>query len=113
MTNLAASTCLHSCLLVLFLSSVSAVIYEDQQVYIVYMGSLSSRADYIPTSDHMSILQQVTGESYKRSFNGFAARLTESERTLIAEMEGVVSVFPNKMLQLQTTTSWDFMGQTS
>ncbi|XP_020874639.1 subtilisin-like protease SBT4.12 isoform X1 [Arabidopsis lyrata subsp. lyrata] len=89
------------------------------KVYIVYMGSLSSRADYIPTSDHMSILQQVTGESsiegrlvrsYKRSFNGFAARLTESERTLIAEMEGVVSVFPNKMLQLQTTTSWDFMG---
>lgn len=25
-------------------------------------------------------------------------------------MEGVVSVFPNKNLQLQTTTSWDFMG---
>ncbi|CAD5335309.1 unnamed protein product [Arabidopsis thaliana] len=119
MANLAASTCLYSWLLVLLLSSVSAVIDEDTQVYIVYMGSLSSRADYIPTSDHMSILQQVTGESsiegrlvrsYKRSFNGFAARLTESERTLIAEMEGVVSVFPNKMLQLHTTTSWDFMG---
>ena len=26
------------------------------------------------------------------------------------EMEGVVSVFPNKMLQLHTTQSWDFMG---
>ena len=25
-------------------------------------------------------------------------------------MEGVVSVFPNKKLQLQTTASWDFMG---
>ena len=25
-------------------------------------------------------------------------------------MVGVVSVFPNKKLQLQTTTSWDFMG---
>ncbi|AED97141.1 subtilase 4.12 [Arabidopsis thaliana] len=117
MANLAASTCLYSWLLVLLLSSVSAIIDEDTQVYIVYMGSLSSRADYIPTSDHMSILQQVTGESsiegrlvrsYKRSFNGFAARLTESERTLIAE--GVVSVFPNKILQLHTTTSWDFMG---
>jgi len=26
------------------------------------------------------------------------------------EIEGVVSVFPNKILQLHTTTSWDFMG---
>ncbi|XP_010443667.1 PREDICTED: subtilisin-like protease SBT4.12 [Camelina sativa] len=119
MAYLAGSSCLLSCLLVLFLISVSAVTDEDKQVYIVYMGSLSSRADYMPTSDHMNILQEITGESsmegrlvrsYKRSFNGFAARLTESERIRVAEMEGVVSVFPNKMLQLQTTTSWDFMG---
>ncbi|CAA0410807.1 unnamed protein product [Arabidopsis thaliana] len=118
MATLAASSCLLSCLLVLFLSSVSAVT-DDKQVFIVYMGSLSSRADYTPTSDHMNILQEVTGESsvegrlvrsYKRSFNGFAARLTESERERVAEMVGVVSVFPNKKLQLQTTTSWDFMG---
>ncbi|AED97145.1 unnamed protein product [Arabidopsis thaliana] len=118
MATLAASSSLLSCLLVLFLSSVSAVT-DDKQVYIVYMGSLSSRADYTPTSDHMNILQEVTGESsiegrlvrsYKRSFNGFAARLTESERERVAKMVGVVSVFPNKKLQLQTTTSWDFMG---
>ncbi|XP_019095804.1 PREDICTED: subtilisin-like protease SBT4.7 isoform X2 [Camelina sativa] len=83
------------------------------------MGSLPSQLEYTPTSHHMSILQEVTGESsmegllvrsYKRSFNGFAARLTESERQRVAEMEGVVSVFPNKKLQLQTTASWDFMG---
>ncbi|KAL1208466.1 Subtilisin-like protease SBT4.13 [Cardamine amara subsp. amara] len=108
-----------SFLLVLFLSSVSAVTDEDKKEYIVYMGSLSSREDYTPMSHHMSILQEVTGESsiegrlvrsYKKSFNGFAARLTESEREKVAKMEGVVSVFPNKMLQLQTTSSWDFMG---
>ncbi|VVB16571.1 unnamed protein product [Arabis nemorensis] len=122
MTKLrAASSCLLSCLLVLFLSSASAITDDpqDKQVYIVYMGSLPSRPDYTPMSNHMSILQEVTGESsiegrlvrsYKRSFNGFAARLTESERERVAEMEGVVSVFPNKKLQLQTTTSWDFMG---
>ncbi|XP_010443671.1 PREDICTED: subtilisin-like protease SBT4.13 [Camelina sativa] len=119
MAKVAASSCLLSYLLVLFLSSVSAVTDEDKQVYIVYMGSLSSRADYTPTSDHMSILQEVTGESsiegrlvrsYKRSFNGFAARLTGSERERVANMDGVVSVFPNKVLQLQTTSSWDFMG---
>ncbi|VVB16570.1 unnamed protein product [Arabis nemorensis] len=83
------------------------------------MGSLPSQVDYTPMSHHMSILQEVTGESligsrlvrsYKRSFNGFAARLTESERERVAEMEGVVSVFPNKKLKLQTTASWDFMG---
>ncbi|XP_019092902.1 PREDICTED: subtilisin-like protease SBT4.13 isoform X2 [Camelina sativa] len=119
MAKVAASSFLLSCLFVLFLSSVSAVTDEDKQVYIVYMGSLSSRAGYTPTSNHMSILQEVTGESsiegrlvrsYKRSFNGFAARLTGSERERVANMDGVVSVFPNKMLQLQTTTSWDFMG---
>ncbi|XP_013620395.1 PREDICTED: cucumisin-like [Brassica oleracea var. oleracea] len=81
------------------------------KVYVVYMGSLPSRPDYTPMSNHLSILQEVTGErSYKRSFNGFAARLTESEREQVAEMEGVVSVFRSKKLQIQTTASWAFMG---
>ncbi|KAL0673238.1 hypothetical protein Bca4012_001219 [Brassica carinata] len=117
----AASSCLLSCLVVLFLSSVSADTddpQDRQKVYIVYMGSLPSRADYTPMSDHMSILQEVTEESsidrlvrsYKRSFNGFAARLTTSELKRVGEMKGVVSVFPNKKLRLQTTVSWDFMG---
>ncbi|CAH2069490.1 unnamed protein product, partial [Thlaspi arvense] len=117
----ATKFCLLSCVLVLFLSSVSAVIYDrqDKQVYIVYMGSIPSRPDYTPMSNHVSILQEVTGESsvegrlvrsYKRSFNGFAAQLTKSERERVAEMEGVVSVFPSKMYKLQTTASWNFMG---
>ncbi|XP_010483539.1 PREDICTED: subtilisin-like protease SBT4.4 [Camelina sativa] len=112
--------CLFSSLLVLFLRSVSAEDdHEDKQVYIVYLGALPSREDYTPMSDHMSILQEVTGESsienrmvrsYKRSFNGFAARLTESERNILAGMERVVSVFPSRKLKLQTTSSWNFMG---
>ncbi|XP_013733786.2 subtilisin-like protease SBT4.8 [Brassica napus] len=117
----ANSFCVLSCVLVLFLSSVSAVTDDpqDKQVYIVYMGSLPSGLEYRPMSHHMSILQEITGESsiegrlvrsYKRSFNGFAARLSEPERQRIAEMEGVVSVFRSKKLQIQTTASWDFMG---
>ncbi|CAH2034302.1 unnamed protein product [Thlaspi arvense] len=110
-----------SCLIALFLNSVSGVTNDpqDQQAYVVYMGSLPSSEDYSPMSIHMNIIQEVTGKSsiedrlvrsYKRSFNGFVARLTESERERVAKMEGVVSVFPNKKLKLQTTTSWDFMG---
>lgn len=48
--------------------------------------------------------------SYKRSFSGFAAKLTDHERQKLASMEDVVSVFPGRTLQLYTTRSWDFMG---
>ncbi|XP_020871535.1 LOW QUALITY PROTEIN: subtilisin-like protease SBT4.9 [Arabidopsis lyrata subsp. lyrata] len=121
MAKRADSFCFISCVLVSFLILGSAVTddSQDKKVYVVYMGSLPSRLEYTPMSHHMSILQEVTGESsieghlvrsYKRSFNGFAARLTESERERVAEMEGVVSVFPSKNYKLQTTASWDFMG---
>ncbi|CAG7888219.1 unnamed protein product [Brassica rapa] len=48
--------------------------------------------------------------SYGRSFNGFAAKLTESERDNLAGMEGVVSVFPSTFYKLLTTRSYEFMG---
>ncbi|MED6208033.1 hypothetical protein PIB30_041291 [Stylosanthes scabra] len=82
------------------------------------MGSLPN-GDYSPTSHHLSMLQQTTHDnnvkhhmvrSYQRSFNGFAAMITDKQRELLEKMEGVVSVFPSKKLQLHTTRSWDFMG---
>ncbi|KAH9752070.1 subtilisin-like protease SBT4.10 [Citrus sinensis] len=89
------------------------------QVYIVYLGSLS-RGEYETSSQHQSILQEVVEgrcpvenvlvRSYKRSFSGFAANLTDHEREKLASMEEVVSVFPSRTLQLHTTRSWDFMG---
>ncbi|KAL4385701.1 hypothetical protein GQ457_15G028770 [Hibiscus cannabinus] len=48
--------------------------------------------------------------SYRRSFNGFAVKLTDEEAKKLASFKGVVSVFPNKVYHLQTTRSWDFMG---
>ncbi|KAJ1439568.1 Peptidase S8/S53 domain [Sesbania bispinosa] len=48
--------------------------------------------------------------SYKRSFNGFAAKLNDQQREKLADMEGVVSVFPSQKLHLHTTRSWDFVG---
>ncbi|KAL0864041.1 hypothetical protein Bca101_043159 [Brassica carinata] len=121
MAKPSGSYCLpFACLYVLFVSCASAVKNDqDRQVYIVYMGALPARADYVPMDHHTIILQEVTGESsiknrlvrnYKRSFNGFAARLTETEIQTLASMEDVVSVFPSKNLKIQTTASWDFMG---
>ncbi|XP_034689162.1 subtilisin-like protease SBT4.6 [Vitis riparia] len=88
------------------------------QVYIAYLGSLPE-GEFSPMSQHLSVLDDVLEgssatdslvRSYKRSFNGFAAKLTEKEREKLANKEGVVSIFENKILKLQTTRSWDFMG---
>ncbi|XP_021715343.1 LOW QUALITY PROTEIN: subtilisin-like protease SBT4.12 [Chenopodium quinoa] len=91
---------------------------DDRKVCIVYMGSISE--EYGVTSEyHIGILQQVlegsTAEesllrSYKRSFNGFAARLTENESEKLKGMKEVVSVFLSRTLELKTTRSWNFMG---
>ncbi|KAL4384281.1 hypothetical protein GQ457_15G028820 [Hibiscus cannabinus] len=88
------------------------------QIYIAYLGSLPD-GDYIPTSHHFSLLQTLFKQSlvenylirsYRRSFNGFAVKLTDEEAKKLASFKGVVSVFPNKVYHLQTTRSWDFMG---
>lgn len=50
---------------------------------------------------------------YKHGFSGFAAQLSEDEARLMTKQPGVVSVFPDKMLQLHTTRSWDFLVQES
>ncbi|KAK4479768.1 hypothetical protein RD792_015303 [Penstemon davidsonii] len=87
-------------------------------LYIVYMGNLDEKHES-PSSHHFNILQEVVDislvrqslvRSYTRSFNGFAAYLTPQEKEKLADHEEVVSVFPSKTFQLQTTRSWDFMG---
>ncbi|KAE9606293.1 hypothetical protein Lal_00013637 [Lupinus albus] len=91
---------------------------DDRKVHIIYMGSLP-KEDYSLASHHLNMLQQVIDDdfaenflvrSYKRSFNGFAANLTDKEAEKIGRMEGVVSVFESKKLELYTTRSWDFLG---
>lgn len=47
--------------------------------------------------------------TYSHGFLGFAARLSDKEAKLIAKRPGVVSVFPDPVLQLHTTHSWDFL----
>lgn len=71
------------------------------------------------SSLHMSMLQAVSGGavspksllcSYKKSFHGFAVKLTKEEAKKMTGLSGVVSVFPNEKRKLHTTRSWDFMG---
>ncbi|KAF6161089.1 hypothetical protein GIB67_007730 [Kingdonia uniflora] len=67
---------------------ISNELHEDRKVYIVYMGALPKR-EYSPLKHHHSILRPVVDcssveetlfHSYKRSFNGFAAKLTAQEQ---------------------------------
>ncbi|XP_061998353.1 subtilisin-like protease SBT4.4 [Rosa rugosa] len=97
----------------------NAIDHEDRKVHIVYLGSLPDDEEYSPRSHHLDILQRVVDgssaencliRSYQRSFNGFAAKLSDQEKEKTANMKEVVSVFPSRTFQLQTTRSWDFMG---
>ncbi|XP_071703413.1 CO(2)-response secreted protease-like [Rutidosis leptorrhynchoides] len=82
---------------------------ENNGVYIVYMGNAAtSTKNNILTS----LLQRETNpvvHNYQNSFLGFAAHLTEKDAQDIAQKPGVVSVFPDPILQLHTTRSWDFL----
>ncbi|XP_050126190.1 subtilisin-like protease SBT4.6 [Malus sylvestris] len=96
-----------------------AVNHGDRKTYIVYLGSLPKDDVFSPLSHHIGILERVAESSsasnllvrsYKRSFNGFAAKLTDRERERLAKMKEVVSVFPSTSYKLQTTRSWEFLG---
>ncbi|XP_061343488.1 cucumisin-like [Gastrolobium bilobum] len=67
---------------------------------------------------HMAMAQKILGSDFApeavlhsyKSFNGFVMKLTDEEAERMAEMDTVVSVFPNKKNHLHTTRSWDFLG---
>ncbi|KAL4295850.1 hypothetical protein GQ457_12G024210 [Hibiscus cannabinus] len=69
--------------------------------------TIIQKYDVLPVS---SSVENYLIRSYERSFNGFAAKLTDEEAKELASFKGVVSVFPDKVYHTQTTRSWDFMG---
>ncbi|KAF3775742.1 Subtilisin-like protease SBT3-10 [Nymphaea thermarum] len=90
------------------------------QVYIVYLGEKQHEDPEVVTSSHHGILTKTLGSkeaalgsiiySYKHGFSGFAAKLTESQAELIAELPEVIHVIPSQNHKVQTTRSWDYLG---
>ncbi|KAF9598279.1 hypothetical protein IFM89_026398, partial [Coptis chinensis] len=105
----------------------------ERKAYIVYMGA-KLKEEHSVESHHLSVLGQVLEGrpqssassshfdlnysapvesliyTYKKSFNGFAAWLTEQESKKVLGAQGVISVFPSRTLKTHTTRSWDFLG---
>ncbi|XP_075501538.1 subtilisin-like serine-protease S [Primulina tabacum] len=106
-------------LLFIFLAGISSSC--SSKLYVVYIGSKGSAdPDDILRQNHQ-ILSAVHGGSveqakashvysYRYGFRGFAAKLTDEQASEVAEMTGVVSVFPNTKRSVHTTHSWEFMG---
>lgn len=63
----------------------------------------------IPLFDRCFRKKNALVHQYKKGFTGFAARLSAEEARSIARTPGVVSVFPDPIIQLHTTHSWDFL----
>ncbi|KAI3814114.1 hypothetical protein L1987_18860 [Smallanthus sonchifolius] len=98
-----------------------AIDQNERKPYIVYMGASSDEKTLTSmTDDHNSLLLETIGDetiaresklhSYGRSFNGFVANLLPHEANQLSNKQGVLTVFPNTMLELHTTRSWDFIG---
>ncbi|OMO76493.1 hypothetical protein COLO4_25547 [Corchorus olitorius] len=116
---------LHGILIALLTSTAAAATSPSHSnantkaIYIVYMGDRP--ADESSTSLlHTNLLQSAFGSdvattksvryTFQRSFSGIVIDLTEEEAAKMAEMDGVVSLFPSEKKHLHTTRSWDFLG---
>ncbi|KAE8713483.1 CO(2)-response secreted protease [Hibiscus syriacus] len=102
------------------LTEIGGAAEEKDGVYIVYMGAAPSTNGSL-RDDHAQLMSSLLKRkkdalihSYKNGFTGFAAHLSADEAHSIAKRQGVVSVFPDPVLELHTTRSWDFLNfQTS
>uniref|UniRef100_A0A0D9V6Q4 Uncharacterized protein n=1 Tax=Leersia perrieri TaxID=77586 RepID=A0A0D9V6Q4_9ORYZ len=92
--------------------------YAD--LYIAYLGEKKYDDPSLVIASHHDMLTKVFQSkeealasivySYKHGFSGFAAMLTEDQAEILAELPEVISLTPNKLHELMTTRSWDFLG---
>lgn len=96
---------------------------QNRKVHIVYLGERQYDDINLTTESHHDLLAKVLGSkekslesmvySYRHGFSGFAAKLTKSQAQQLAEIPGVIRVFPSSLYKLHTTRSWDFLGLSS
>ncbi|KAK6934037.1 Peptidase S8 propeptide/proteinase inhibitor I9 [Dillenia turbinata] len=106
----------------------STPLNQIPQPYIVYMGRSSDNdrgenAEAVDSAAHLQLLSSIipSQESarvemkhhYSHAFKGFSAMLTKNEASTLSGHEKIISVFPDPMLKLHTTRSWDFLAQES
>ncbi|XP_043693869.1 subtilisin-like protease SBT3.9 [Telopea speciosissima] len=99
--------------------TVAAADTTTTNVYIVYMGEKQQENPAAIVTSHHNMLATLLGSkeaaknsilySYKHGFSGFAASLSDSQAKAIADLPGVVLVFPNRIHKVHTTRSWDFL----
>uniref|UniRef100_A0A7N0T4K2 Subtilisin-like protease SBT4.14 n=2 Tax=Kalanchoe fedtschenkoi TaxID=63787 RepID=A0A7N0T4K2_KALFE len=111
----------HLCLLLLVIAAhhVGANVEEEKKFYIIYLGDHLADQDAAARM-HVDVLTTLKGDdkearnslvhSYTKSFNAFAALLSQDEASRMSNMDAVLSVFPSGYSQLHTTKSWDFLG---
>ncbi|CAL9171858.1 unnamed protein product [Musa hybrid cultivar] len=106
--------------------SACAISKQTAEPYVVYMGSKPQDGEHeTQQAAHLQMLSSVIPrqdeekervslmQSYHHAFKGFSAMLTEKEAALLSGFDEVVSVFPDRILQLHTTRSWDFLDAES
>jgi hypothetical protein len=77
---------------------------NDQKV-IRYAGYLDSRHD-----EAVARVGARKTYSYRYSFNGFAAEMTESQAQIMKTLPGVIAVEQDELLQMDTSTTTSFLG---
>ncbi|XP_062092048.1 CO(2)-response secreted protease-like [Humulus lupulus] len=94
--------------------------------YVIYMGAPKplSNGNEVDSkvadqSAHLQLLSSIVPSEekerislihhYHHAFRGFSAMLTDNEASFLLGHSDVVSVFPDDMVELQTTRSWDFI----
>ncbi|PWA99865.1 subtilisin-like protease SBT4.3 [Artemisia annua] len=86
-------------------------------LYIFFMESLPE-GDYSPSVHHSKIIRDIVDprfakkslqRSFGRSFDGFAAYVTEAEMLKLKRLPGVESVILDQKLKPQTTRSMDYI----
>ncbi|ONI21188.1 hypothetical protein PRUPE_2G051800 [Prunus persica] len=94
--------------------------------HVIYMGSSLSNgngrvlgAEDAAESAYLQMLSSIIPSheierlsiihKYNHAFRGFSAMLTETEASVLSGHDDVVSIFPDSILELHTTRSWDFL----